>query len=169
MPVIVRRAWNRAFLPLLTTVEEAGSEEDHGDEEGQLGVLHGVVVEADEAVHEPGGESGEPYPCEVTHGRYDAPRRRGAAMAREGHLLWRNRANPHLAMRPPDMGTRQSHLSRFAAKMGHPHLCEVCPPRCERKQIVIFTQMKEGVAGRPRPLFVMVRLELVGFFDEVDG
>jgi hypothetical protein len=31
-------------------------------------VLHGVEAEANYAVHDPGSEADEPYPCEVPHG-----------------------------------------------------------------------------------------------------
>ncbi len=53
---------------MLAAVEEAGNEEDHRDEKGQLGVLHGVETEADCAVHHPGCKACKPDPCEVSHG-----------------------------------------------------------------------------------------------------
>ena len=57
----------RRSLALLATVEETGDKEDHCDQEGELGVLQRVDAQADESADDPGGESGEPNPCEVAH------------------------------------------------------------------------------------------------------
>lgn len=54
---------------MLPAVEEAGGEEDHCDQEGQLGVLRRMQAQADEAVDDPDGAACEPYPCEVSHDR----------------------------------------------------------------------------------------------------
>lgn len=52
---------------MLAAVEEACGEEDHGNQNGQLGMLEGVLAQCDEATGEPGGASDEPYPGEVLH------------------------------------------------------------------------------------------------------
>jgi len=46
----------------LTAVEEAGGEEDDGDEQGEAGVDDIVHAEAQESVGEPCCEAYEPYP-----------------------------------------------------------------------------------------------------------
>lgn len=65
-------------LSLLPSVEEPCRQKDHRHKERKLRVLHGAVVEADKAIHEPCSEAEKPDPCEVPHRammRPDWPRR----------------------------------------------------------------------------------------------
>jgi len=52
---------------LLTTVEETGDEEEHGEHEGELGVGARPVVELDGSIDEPHGTSDEPDPGGFAH------------------------------------------------------------------------------------------------------
>ena len=46
----------------LVAVEQAGREEDQRDHQGEAGVLPVVQTKADQGVHQPRGEAGEPDP-----------------------------------------------------------------------------------------------------------
>lgn len=87
-----RKIQQRIFLSSLLAVEHAGGEEDHGHEEGQLGVLDGVETQADDAVYHPGCEAHEPDPRGVAHTSVGcaltADRASGKIGRMQGRLYW---------------------------------------------------------------------------------